>query len=72
MVSLIVLRKKEPELHRPFKVPLYPVSPILALIIAVVSVLAMTYYNWQLALIYFALMIVSFIGYKVFYKNELK
>lgn len=70
MVSLVVLRKKEPELHRPFKVPFYPVSPVLALIIAVVSLLAMTYYNWQLALIYFALMVVSFIGYKLFYKTK--
>lgn len=70
MVSLIVLRKKEPGLHRPFKVPFYPVSPILALIIAIVSLLAMAYYNWLLALIYFALMLISFIGYKFFYKNR--
>jgi ethanolamine permease len=72
MVSLIVLRKKEPELHRPFKVPFYPVSPVLALIIAVVSLLAMTYYNWMLALIYFLLMLVAFIGYKLFYQNNLR
>lgn len=70
MVSLVVLRKKEPELHRPFKVPFYPLSPVLALIIAVVSLLAMAYYNWQLALIYFALMIVAFLGYKFFYRNK--
>ncbi|MFY9309302.1 MAG: ethanolamine permease [Bacteroidia bacterium] len=72
MVSLIVLRKKEPGLHRPFKVPFYPVSPVLALIIAVVSLLAMTYYNWMLALIYFLLMLVAFIGYKLFYQNNLR
>ena len=69
MVALVVLRKREPALHRPFKVPFYPLSPVLALIIAVVSLLAMTYYNWMLALIYFALMVISFAGYKVFYKK---
>lgn len=70
MIVLIVLRKKEPDLHRPFKVPFYPVSPVLALIIAVISLLAMTYYNGMLALIYFVLMVVAFAGYKLFYKNE--
>jgi ethanolamine permease len=69
MISLIVLRKKEPNLHRPFKVPFYPVSPALALTIAVISLLAMTYYNLTLALIYFALIVSSFISYKIFYKK---
>jgi ethanolamine permease len=31
-LSLISLRKKEPELQRPYKVPLYPVVPIIAII----------------------------------------
>jgi ethanolamine permease len=69
MILLIVLRKKEPELIRPFKVPLYPLSPVLALIIAIISLVAMTYYNLTLALIYFALIVVSYIGYKLFYKK---
>ncbi|MES2591901.1 MAG: ethanolamine permease [Bacteroidota bacterium] len=69
MVSLIVLRKKEPALHRPFKVPFYPLSPVLALIIATVSLFSMTYYNLNLALIYFALLVVSYIGFKVFFKK---
>ena len=32
MMSLFKLRKKEPELNRPFKAPFYPVFPIIALI----------------------------------------
>ncbi len=60
MVSLLALRKKEPELERPFKVPLYPFAPIIALVIAVVAFVAITVYNPTLALIYFGLLAVSF------------
>jgi ethanolamine permease len=65
MISLFVLRKKEPELERPFRVPLYPLSPALALIIATVSLVAMTYYNQSLALIYFGILIIAFIIFKI-------
>ncbi|MES2286063.1 MAG: ethanolamine permease [Bacteroidota bacterium] len=70
MISLIALRKKEPLLERPFRVPFYPISPILALVIAVVSLISMTYYNFNLALIYFGLLVVSYLGFKIFYKNH--
>ena len=69
MVSLIILRKKEPQLKRPFKVPFYPLSPLLALSIALISLIAMTYYNFNLSLIYFSILIISFVGYKLFYKK---
>lgn len=69
MVSLLVLRKKEPALDRPFKVPLYPVFPILALVIAVVAFVAMTIYNLWIALIYFGLLGLMFVWFKVFYKE---
>lgn len=69
MISLIALRKKEPQMERPFKVPLYPLSPILALTIAVISVFSMTYYNFHLAIIYFGLIGGSFITFKLFYKK---
>ncbi|AEF95097.1 amino acid permease-associated region [Desulfotomaculum nigrificans CO-1-SRB] len=32
MVGVIILRQREPELHRPYKVPLYPVIPILGIL----------------------------------------
>ena len=31
-VGVILLRKKAPELNRPYKVPLYPITPIIALL----------------------------------------
>jgi len=65
MVSLFVLRKNEPELERPFRVPMYPIFPALALIIAVVALIAITVYNPQLALIYAAIMGLSYIGFYI-------
>jgi len=65
MVSLFVLRKREPELNRPFRVPLYPVSPLLALSIAIFSLFAMIWFNHLLALIYFGILIISFLTFKI-------
>jgi ethanolamine permease len=65
MVALLRLRKKEPKLERPFKVPMYPLFPVTALIIAVVSFVAMTIYNGKLALIYFLLIGISYACFKL-------
>ncbi len=60
MITVLQLRKKEPLLARPFKVPMYPVFPVVALIIAIVSFIAMSIYNLKLTLIYFLLIVVSY------------
>jgi ethanolamine permease len=52
MISLLRLRKREPALPRPFRVPLYPYFPWTALIIALVSFIAMAIYNPELAGVY--------------------
>jgi ethanolamine permease len=67
MISFFVLRKNEPEMERPFKVPFYPIFPALALIIASVSMVAMSYYNQQLALVFLAILAGSFFAYKLAY-----
>ncbi len=69
MVSLLLLRKNEPGMERPFKVPMYPLFPITALVIAVISFIAMTIFNGSLALVYFAIMILCFISFKIFNKD---
>lgn len=69
MIAILKLRKKEPHLERPFKVPLYPASPIVALAIAGVSFIAMMVYNFQLGLIYIGLLLICFIFFKLFYKR---
>ena len=70
MISLLALRRKEPELERPFKVPLYPVFPVVALTIAIVALIAMTIYNPTLALIYAGILVLSFIYFKMTQKEQ--
>jgi ethanolamine permease len=65
MVALLRLRKKEPTLERPFRVPLYPASPVIALVIAGISFIAMTVYNFKLAVVYCILLIGTFLIYKL-------
>lgn len=66
MIALLRLRKKEPNLERPFKVPMYPLFPVIALVIAIVSFAAMTIYNLKLALIYFLLIGICYGSFRLF------
>jgi ethanolamine permease len=70
MIALLQLRKKEPTLERPFKVPMYPFFPVIALIIAIVSFVAMTIYNLKLALIYFLIIGVCYAAFKLFARTN--
>lgn len=68
MISVLVLRTKEPELHRPFKAPLYPFFPITALVVASIALVAMTTLNLKLALFYFAVIAITYIGFRFYFK----
>lgn len=72
MIALLRLRKKEPQLDRPFKVPLYPLFPVIALVIAILSFIAMTIYNRKLAIIYFLILGMCFVAFKLFAKKTTK
>jgi len=63
MCSLFMLRKKEPELLRPFKAPFYPFFPALALLLSVLALIAIVYYNLELSLIFFAGFIIMAVIY---------
>jgi ethanolamine permease len=54
LVSLFVLRRREPELARPFAVPGYPVVPALALVLTLLSLGALVYSNLALSGIFVA------------------
>ncbi|WP_137718690.1 ethanolamine permease [Methylobacillus flagellatus] len=60
MLSLFSLRKKEPNLERPFTAVAYPVFPIIALVLAVLSLVTMIYFNFTLALLFLALMAIAY------------
>lgn len=66
MISIVILRKREPELHRPFRIRFYPLFPVVALIIASVSIVAMFIFNPKLGLIYFSILLVTFLLYRTF------
>ncbi|MBS1667869.1 MAG: ethanolamine permease [Bacteroidetes bacterium] len=70
MLSMLALRKKEPELERPFKVPFYPYFPIIALVVASVCFIAMVTLNLFLSLIYFVLLVLSYIWFHFFVKKN--
>lgn len=69
MISVLVLRKKDPALPRPFSTPLYPYFPVIALIIAGISLVAMTSLNIRLSLIYFGILALSYILFYFFAKR---
>lgn len=71
MVAFLRLRKTEPDLPRPFKVPLYPFSPWAALIVASVSFVAMAIYNMKVAGIYCLLVVCSFGIFKLWQKTRM-
>ncbi|GIV34038.1 MAG: ethanolamine permease [Chitinophagales bacterium] len=71
MIALFVLRKNEPDMERPFKVPLYPWFPAVALVISAFSLIAMTVFNLRLAAVYFGIMLLSFIGFYFFVEPSL-
>jgi ethanolamine permease len=69
MISMLRLRKKEPMLHRPFRVPFYPFFPVTALVIASLSIVAMTFYNFNLSLFYILLIVLSYGFFKLLKKQ---
>lgn len=61
MISLFILRRKEPELHRPFRAPLYPWFPAIALLLSVISLIAIVYYNPFLGILFFSGLLIAFV-----------
>ncbi|MRG47164.1 ethanolamine permease [Chitinophaga sp. SYP-B3965] len=72
MISLFILRKKEPQLERPFKVPFYPLFPIIALGLSLISLVAIIYYNVWLSVIFFVGLLAVWISYALVQKRKVK
>ncbi|MFA6039995.1 MAG: amino acid permease, partial [Methylophilus sp.] len=60
MMSLFALRKKEPNLERPFKAMAYPAFPAIALGLALISLVTMIYFNQALAWAFVVLMAAAY------------
>ncbi|WP_455921574.1 ethanolamine permease [Pseudomonas putida] len=61
MLSLFKLRRSEPNLARSFRAPGYPIVPGIALVLAVVCLVAMAWFNALIGLIFLAFMAVGFV-----------
>jgi ethanolamine permease len=69
MISLLKLRKVRPDMDRPFKVPAYPLFPLVALGLAIGSFVAIAIYNPLLTLWYVLILGVGLVAFKIF-KNK--
>ncbi|WP_277964214.1 ethanolamine permease [Pseudomonas sp. RIT-To-2] len=65
LLSLFRLRKTEPNLERSFRAPGYPVVPAIALVLAVVCLVAMIWFNGQIACVFAGLMIAGAVFCKI-------
>lgn len=72
MASLFVLRRKEPALQRPFKAPGYPWVPAIALLLSLLSMTAIVYYNLRLSLLFFAGMAIVVLAFVIAGKHKRK
>jgi len=61
MLSLFRLRQTEPNLERSFYAPLYPFAPGLALVLAIICLIAMAYYNPLIAAIFVGFLALGFL-----------
>jgi ethanolamine permease len=50
---------------RPFKAVAYPLFPIIALVLAVISLVTMVYYNQSLSIIFFGLMALGYVYFSL-------
>jgi APA family basic amino acid/polyamine antiporter len=62
-VSIIVLRKTRPDIHRPFKTPWVPVIPILGALICIIQMVALPFDTWLRLIIWMALGVVIYFLY---------
>ena len=58
-----ILRRKRPDLHRTFKVPLNPVLPILSALICVYLMLNLSVETWLRFLVWMALGFIIYFAY---------
>ena len=69
MITVLALRRKEPGLERPYRAPLYPYFPVVALVIGMVCLVALVSLNIKLSIIYFSIIGVAYIWFHFFVKR---
>jgi APA family basic amino acid/polyamine antiporter len=62
-ISIIVLRRTKPEIHRSFKTPFVPLIPILGAAICLVQMIALPFDTWLRLIIWMALGFIIYFAY---------
>ena len=62
-IGIIILRKKRPDLPRPFKTPLVPLVPILGVIFNLLLIASLNPYNWLRFVVWLVIGLGVFFGY---------
>lgn len=68
--AVLQLRRTEPDLERPYRTPLYPLTPLVALALSAVCAIAMAWAHPYLALIYAAMLLGSWLLFLAFVPRE--
>jgi len=71
MLSLLQLRRREPNSQRPFRTPFYPWFPIAALILSVVCLLAILYTSPLLSLIFFTGLALTIVLFSILKRDKI-
>lgn len=70
MASLFQLRKTDPNLDRPFKAPFYPVFPAIAVVLSLIALVAMIWFNLILSAILAVLLLAGWIYFMVTHQQR--
>lgn len=70
-ISLIILRKKEPNLVRPYKAPFYPVGPIVCIILSTLALFSTIFGNITFFFINIAIFAVAIAYYYVWARHRI-
>jgi ethanolamine permease len=68
--AVLRLRKTEPDLVRPYKTPLYPYTPITALVLSLVALGAMVWQHPRLAIVYATIVGLAWAAFALFVPRE--
>lgn len=68
--AVLRLRRTEPDLARPYRAPLYPYAPIIALVLSIVTIAAMVKSHPYLALLYVGILAASWVVFLLFVPED--
>jgi len=64
-IAVLIMRVKHPEAERPFRVPLYPIVPILGIVTCLILMFSLAKENWYRLFAWLALGFVIYFGYGI-------